>query len=302
MTLKDRVREATEQQQPEPEPTTDIARHDTALNWLQERTTYFTDALPRHVDKAHFMSVALAVMPNLVGCTHESVQQSLLACARFGLEPDGKHAAIIPYRDTATFQPMYQGYIDLMFRSGRVKSVHFDWIRANDQWDYTPSAPPPADFFHKPAVELSKKQRGPVILAYAYVWLPGPSRSQVIILNREDAEEIRDKYSKAYKKAEREGKKDSTWHNDFDAMWAKSCVLRLAKRVPTSPELIELMKADIDADDSMSAPPVIRVVPVASRTEPTPDAPGEQAPAAGWPKAAEPGSGSRPSDSEGEQP
>lgn len=296
--LKDRVIQATGEQ-PEPQPATDIALNDTALNWLQERSTYFTDALPRHVDRAHFMSVALAVMPNLVRCTHESVQQSLLACARFGLEPDGKHAAIIPYGDTATFQPMYQGYIDLMFRSGRVKSVHFDWIRENDQWDYTPTNPSPHDFFHKPDPRLSKKQRGPVILAYAYVWLPGATRSQVILLNREDAEEIRDKYSKAYRKAESKGLKDSIWHTDFDAMWAKSCVHRLSKRVPTSPELVELMKTDVDADDSMSAPPVIRVVSIDSHTEPTPQPDDQQAPTAGWPKATQPGSGQRPAAPEG---
>jgi len=297
--LTDRVREATGEK-PEPQPSTDIALNDSALNWLNERSTYFTDALPRHVDKAHFVSVALAVMPNLVKCTHASVHQALLACARFGLEPDGKHAAIVPYGDTATFQPMYEGYIDLMYRSGRVDSVHFGWIHENDRWAYTPSARPPHDFLHEPRVELPKKARGPVILAYAYVWIRGGGRSQVILMNRESAEEIRDRYSKAYRKAENNGKKDSAWHTDFDAMWAKSCVHRLTKRVPTSPELVELMRADFDADDTAPAPTIIRSFAVDSRTEPTaPDTGQQQAPETGWPDAAKPGSGNRPADTDG---
>ncbi|WP_435600802.1 recombinase RecT [Streptomyces sp. C10-9-1] len=293
MSLRDRVLDATADKpadEPAP-PTGDLALRDGQLQWLNERSTYFTDALPRHVDKAHFISVALSAMPKLAKCTNQSIVQALLACARYGLEPDGRQAAIVPYGDTATFQPMYQGYIDLMYRSGRVDSVHFDWIRANDQWDYTPSAPPPADFLHRPRPELPKVQRGQVILAYAYVWLKGGSRSQVILLNREDAEHIRNTYSKAYKLAESNGKRDSAWHTDFDAMWAKSAVRRLTKRVPTSPELLDLLAADDDADEP-AAPTIIRSFAVDRE---------ETGPATGtepedWPETAQPGTGRRPKD------
>ncbi|GAB2714805.1 RecT family recombinase [Streptomyces bullii] len=287
--LKDRVKRATatDEQQPEQAPVTDLAVNDSALQWLQSRATYFTDALPRHVDRAHFMSVALSIMPNLEKCTHASVHQAFLACARFGLEPDGKQAAIIPYGDTATFQPMYEGYIELMYRHPRVDSVHFGWIREKDQWDYTPTEPSPRDFFHKPRVDLSEQERGKVILAYAFAWIDG-RRSQVILLNQSQAEAIRNKYSNAYKKAERNGKQDSAWHTDFDAMWAKSCVRRLVKVVPTSTELAELIRADDDADDSQAAPPVIRGTVIARNDQE--DKGEQQTQAPSWPKPAQPGS------------
>lgn len=292
--LKDRVKQATsgqDDQQPEQQPPTDLALTDSARQWLQRRETYFVDALPRHVDRAHFMAVAHARMDDLKKCTPASIHQALLACARFGLEPDGKHAAIIPYGDVATFQPMYEGYIDLMYRHPRVDSVHFNWVREKDAWDYTPTEPSPRDFYHKPRIDLSDEERGPVILAYAFAWIDG-RRSQVIILNRSQAEKIRDKYSKAYKKAERQRTHDSPWHTDFDAMWAKSAVLRLRKVVPTSTELTELMQADTDFDDDQSAPPVIRGT-VITRD----DQDGEQPPAT-WPKAAQPGSGSEAGEQE----
>ncbi|MEU3899798.1 RecT family recombinase [Streptomyces sp. NPDC045251] len=290
--LKDRVKQATSGQDDQPEqPVTDLAVTDSARQWLQRRETFFVDALPRHVDRAHFMAVAHARMDDLKRCTPASIHTALLACARFGLEPDGKHAAIIPYGDVATFQPMYEGYIDLMYRHPRVDSVHFSWVRENDAWDYTPTEPSPRDFYHKPRVDLSDEERGPVILAYAFAWIDG-RRSQVIILNRDQAEKIRDKYSKAYAKAERQKKYDSPWHTDFDAMWAKSAVLRLRKVVPTSTELTELMQADTDFDDDQSAPPVIRGT-VITRD----DQDGEQQPAT-WPKAAQPGSGSEAGEQE----
>ncbi|MFI5973597.1 recombinase RecT [Streptomyces sp. NPDC051452] len=294
--LKDRVKAAAGADEPQPDhqPVTDLAVNDSARQWLLRRETYFTDALPRHVDRAHFMAVAQARMEDLKNCTPASIHTALLACARFGLEPDGRQAAIVPYSGVATFQPMYEGYIELMYRHPRVDSVHFGWVRENDAWDYTPTEPSPRDFYHKPRVDLTDEERGKVILAYAFAWIDG-RRSQVIILNRSQAEGIRNKFSKAYKKAESNGKRDSAWHTDFDAMWAKSAVLRLRKVVPTSTELAELIQHDDDLDDAHTVPPVIRGT-VISRD----DQPGDgehPAAAASWPAAAQPGSGAR--DAEG---
>ncbi|WP_416976650.1 recombinase RecT [Streptomyces sp. T028] len=292
--LKDRVKAAAGgDEQPQQPPVTDLAVGDSVRQWLQRRETFFIEALPKGVDPVHFMSVAHALMPKLKDCTPASIHHALLACARFGLEPDGRQAAIIPYKEVATFQPMYEGYIELMYRHPRVDSVHFGWIREKDQWDYEPTAPSPRDFFHKPRVDLTEDERGRVVLAYAFAWIDG-RRSQVIILNRQQAEAIRDKYSKAYRNAERKGLKDSTWHTDFDAMWAKSAVLRLRKVVPTSIDLADLLQADDDIDDTSSAPPVIRGTVIARD-----DQDGEQPPAGTWPETAQPGSRAHETDAEG---
>ncbi|MGW1961737.1 recombinase RecT [Streptomyces sp. NPDC001935] len=287
-TLKDRVKAAGAPAEEAP-AVVDLALQDGSMAWLQSRATYFTDALPRHVDRAHFMSVARAIMPDLSRCTDISITRALLACARFGLEPDGRQAAIIPYKQTATFQPMYQGYIELMYRHPAVDTVHFGWIREKDEWDFEPTAPSPRDFRHRPRVDLTEDERGPVILAYAFAWIGG-HRSQVIMLNRQQATDIRDKYSKGYAKAIRENKTDSPWQTSFDAMWAKSCVRRLVKVVPTSTELTELIKADDDADEGGAAPAIIRGTVVA-RDDQEPGESSTDGPS--WPQAAEPGSGSR---------
>lgn len=298
--LKDRVKQAanpSEEQLPEVPTVTDIAARDDRLKWLQGHQAYFTDALPRHVDRAHFTAVALSILPGLQQCSNQSIMTSLLACARFGLEPDGRQAAIIPYKGIATFQPMYQGYIELMYRHPAVDTVHFGWIREKDEWDFEPTAASPRDFRHRPRVELTDEERGPVILAYAFAWLGG-HRSQVIMLNRQQATEIRDKYSKAYAKAVREKKTDSPWQTSFDAMWAKSAVRRLVKVVPTSSELTELITADDDADDPQSVPSVIRGT-VISRDDQAEA--GQQPQTPTWPEATQPGSGDSDGDEAGEQ-
>ncbi|KPI33375.1 RecT protein [Actinobacteria bacterium OV450] len=222
---------------------------DTAMTWLEQYGNDFTRALPSHIDVKAFLAAVRAALPGLVHCTPASLRQALLTCARFGLVPDGRHAVIKREGTTAVFVPMAQGYVELMYRSGRVGSVHVGLIHENDEWNFEPTAPAPLDFTHRPAVERSKKDRGPVILAYAFCWMTSGARSQVILLSREDAEEIRDEYSSAYRRAKESGAADSFWHTDFNKMWAKSALRRLHKVVPMSAELVALAKAD-DAGDA----------------------------------------------------
>jgi phage RecT family recombinase len=269
-TLKDRVRAATEER---PEPVTAPVRPaevvdgatveelhaaeqaeggqttDAVLAWLERYGDHFTKALPSHVDTGAFFAAVRAALPGLTRCTPASLLQALLTCARFGLVPDGRHAVIKAEGSQAVFVPMYQGYVELMYRSGRVGSVHVGLIHEHDEWTYEPTAPAPLDFTHKPRVDRPKAERGAPILAYAFCWMTSGARSQVVILSREDAEEIRDQYSAAYQRAKESGRNDSFWHTDFNAMWTKSGLRRLHKVVPMSAELVQLGAAD-DAGDA----------------------------------------------------
>ncbi|MEV3895399.1 recombinase RecT [Streptomyces anulatus] len=222
---------------------------DTVMAWLERYGDDFTQALPSHVDTSSFMAAVRALLPSLSRCTPASLLQAFLTCARFGLIPDGRHAVVTAEGPFAVFIPMYQGYVDLMYRSGRVGSVHVGLIHEGDEWSYEPTAPAPLDFTHRPAVEKPKAERGPVILAYAFTWMTSGARSAVVMLSREDAEAIRDEHSKAYRRAEDSGRSDSFWHRDFNAMWSKSALRRLHKLVPMSAELVALARVD-DAGDA----------------------------------------------------
>ncbi len=216
----------------------------TVMAWLERYSSEFGEALPAHVDQGVFFAAVRAILPDLAKCTPASTLQALLTCARFGLIPDGTQAVIKREGTLAVFVPMYQGYIEQMYRSGLVDSVHVGVIHQADEWTFTPTALAPDDFVHGPRPELPQEDRGPVILAYAFAWLKGGARSQVILLSREDAEEIRDEYSEAYRRAVEAGSDDSFWHTHFTDMWKKSCVRRLVKVVPTSADLRCLGDAD----------------------------------------------------------
>ena len=263
--LKDRVRAATSDQPPAKAPTVRPAEivqgasvaeltaaeqqaggesTDAVLAWLDKYGEHFTAALPSHIDTRTFMAAVRAALPSLDRCTPASLLQAFLTCARFGLVPDGRHAVVKREGALAVFVPMYQGYVDLMYRSGRVGSVHVELIHAGDEWNFEPTAPAPNDFTHKPALTKTRAERGEPILAYAFCWLEGGARSQVVMLTREDAEEIRDEYSSAYQKAKQAGRTDSFWHTHFNDMWRKSALRRLHKVVPMSAEIVQLGNAD----------------------------------------------------------
>lgn len=238
VTVPEQVADLTGTERVEP------AMHDTVMTWLSRYEQEFSDALPADIDRGAFFAAVRAILPRLASCTPASTLDALLTCARFGLLPDDRHAVIKREGTFAVFVPMAQGFIDLMYRSGGVDSVHVGEIRENDEFTYEPTAPAPADFVHRPDLRRTPEERGEVILTYAFAWLKGSARSQVILLSRQDAEEIRDEYSTAYQDAETSGARDSYWHTDFLRMWRKSGVRRLAKVVPMSPALVALAKAD----------------------------------------------------------
>jgi len=255
--LKDRVKAAAERTAGKTGPALEDVQHERTLDgvedapaghdepdtsegemaWLRRYEEHVTEALPECVESAAFFAAVRAVLPTLKRCSPASKLQAVLTAARFGLVPDGKLAVIRGDGAQATFIPTYRGYIELMHRSGRVESVHVGLVHAAEEWSYEPSAPYPLDFTHKARPDLPKAQRGEAILAYAFARMKGGGRSQVVILNREDAEEIRDEYSEAYRRAEESGVRDSFWHTHFLDMWIKSAIRRLEKYVPTSAAL-----------------------------------------------------------------
>ncbi|EMF31087.1 recombination and repair protein RecT [Streptomyces gancidicus BKS 13-15] len=216
--------------------------------WLDRYQDDIEAALPKHISAGLFLAALRPVLPTLAKCTPASILQAVITCARFGLIPDGRQAAITADDGIATFVATYHGYIELMYRSGLVRSVVVEMVYEGDEWTYEPTAPAPLDFTHKPDVLAAKKDRKP-LFAYAFAWLEGGVRSAVSIVTLADAEEIRDEYSKAYQRAEANGKKNSFWHTHFTDMWLKTAIRKLFKLVPASAELRALAAVEQAAED-----------------------------------------------------
>ncbi|MFD8509629.1 recombinase RecT [Streptomyces antimycoticus] len=221
---------------------------DALHTWLTRYEGHIARRLPTHVEAGAFLAAVRDRLPALEGCSPASILDAVLACASFGFVPDGREAVLTRDGSLAVFIPTYRGFVKAMHNSGVVTSVRVEFVYPGDEFTYEPTRPAPDDFRHVPNLDLPKAKRGEPKFAYAFAWLRGGDRSQPVILSREDAEEIRDKYSRAYQRAVETGREDSFWHTDFWAMARKSAIRRLVKVVPTSAELRALEAVDDAAE------------------------------------------------------
>ncbi|WP_328638455.1 RecT family recombinase [Streptomyces canus] len=217
--------------------------------WLTRFEGQILRRLPSGVDAGPFLAAVRDRLPALEGCSPASILEAVLACASFGFNPDGKEAVLTRDGSLAVFIPTYRGYVRAMTNSGAVTSIRTGLVYACDEFTYEPTRPAPEDFRHVPNLDVKRSERGEPRFAYAFAWLAGGDRSQPVILSREDAEEIRDKHSRAYQRAVAEGREDTFWHTDFWHMATKSCIRRLPKTVPTSAEMHALMAVEEAAEE-----------------------------------------------------
>ena len=97
----------------------------------------FARALPKHLSPERFCRIAITALtrtPKLADCTQESLMKCLLDLSAFGLEPDGRRAHLIPYKDQCTLVIDWKGLAELAMRSGIIAKLHADVVCENDEF------------------------------------------------------------------------------------------------------------------------------------------------------------------------
>ena len=202
--------------------------------------------LPRHMSAERMARVALTAMtrtPDLANCTQASFFKCLLDLSSFGLEPDGRRAHLIPFKNTkkeileCTLILDYKGIVELAFRSGVVKNIHADVVRVGDVFDYSLGRV----IKHTPWAFITRDDRAPeageIMAAYCLVDLKdGATHCEV--MTRGDLDGIR-----ARSKASGSG----PWVTDFAEMCKKTVFKRASKWLPLSAEIYEAYDRDFDS-------------------------------------------------------
>ncbi len=204
--------------------------------------------LPKHMTPERMMRIAFTAIsrsPGLARCTPISLLNAVIEASILGLEVNSPlgQASMVPFWNSKTghFEaqliPEYKGKIELAYRSGMVKSFQAHPVFEKDKFSYRYGLSP--DLVHVPSKEAD---RGKLIAAYAVVnYLNGGVDFEVI----EEGEAMAAKAKSASaKKDEKNKTSDSVWNSeDEPAMWMKTAVHRLFKRVPKSPEYIQIARA-----------------------------------------------------------
>ena len=244
----------------------------------------FANALPKHLKPERFIRVATTALmrvPNLAQCTPESFMKCMLDLSAWGIEPDGRRAHLIPFKNNqrgtyeCTLILDWKGLAELALRSGMISKLHADVVCENDVFAYNLGE------ITAHVIDF-RKPRGEPFAAYALATTKDGA-TFVAVMSKEEIEKIRDG-SQGYRSAI-QYKKANPWLTDPAEMWKKTAFRRLSKLLPLSAEFREAAAKEDDEYD-----PQIRDVtprpagPVALANNPfQPPAITEQPPAADEP-------------------
>lgn len=222
---------------------------DIAKDFVEQIQDGWNKALPKICTPERFARVALTCLKKdgkLLAAIQTaegraSIAQAFMKCAELGIEPDGRRAYLIPYKNDVQLIIDYKGIAELAMRSGYVANIHADKVCENDEFEYNIGA------IEKHKIDF-KKERGDAYAYYAIVtFKDGTKKCEV--MSKKEIDAIRDR-SSAWS-AWLKWKKTCPWNTDYDEMAKKTVFKRLAKWIPQSPELRQAI--DFDDDDYRKA-------------------------------------------------
>lgn len=217
---------------------------------LANRETIFA-AAASHIKPERFLELVARnciATPKLLQCSRVSLFQSAAEAARIGLELGGVlgQAYLVPYAGEATLVLGYKGYKELAYRSDRVAVIDGSVVRPGDFFEWMKGT---SQFIkHKPSDEAQSAW------THAYAFAKTTHGEPICeVMSLAQVERHRDKHAKGWNRA------DSAWKTNPEAMGIKTCLRRVAKFLPLSPEIQQLVEREeyIDHNVALNAPSLL---------------------------------------------
>ena len=199
---------------------------------LERMTPEFQAALPAHIPVERFRRVAqtaVAKAPDLLKSDSKALIGACMMAAQDGLLPDGREGAIVLFRGKAQWMPMVYGIIKKMRNSGEIVSLTAHPVYQGDVFKYVLGDE--ESITHVPSMA---DDRGPVVAAYAIAKLTGGGVERRVML-KSDIEKRR--------KASAAGGA-GPWASWYEEMAVKTTIRSLAKRLPMSTEVEQVLARD----------------------------------------------------------
>ena len=151
---------------------------------------------------------------NLINCEPMSIIASCMVAATLDLPIDKNlgYAWIIPYKNRASFQLGYKGYIQLALRSAQYKAINVINVYEGELVSWNPLT-------EELDINFNSK-KSDVIIGYAgYFQLMNGFR-KAVYWTKEEIDKHREKFSKS----------DFGWDNDYDAMAQKTVIRNMLSK------------------------------------------------------------------------
>lgn len=208
---------------------------------LTKMSPEFQAALPPQINVEKFIRTTLTAVqmqPELLGADRRSLLGSCMKAAQDGLLPDGREAALVIFRSKegpkVQYMPMIGGVLKKIRNSGELASISAQVAYSADFFEY--ELGDEEKITHKPFLG---GDRGQPIAVYAVAKTKdGAIYREVMSVS--DVEKVRN--------ASRAGKY-GPWVDWWDEMAKKTVIRRMAKRLPSSADVDQMMDNDNDQYD-----------------------------------------------------
>lgn len=184
--------------------------------------------LPSHVTLERFERVTLTALqrqPDLLGTDRKSLFAAVMQCAQDGLQPDGKEAALVKFKNSAAYMPMVAGLLKLARQSGEIASLTANVVYAGDDFDYWIDDQG-EHLNHRPSID---GDRATIRAVYAMA-RTSAGESIIEVMPHAEVEKVR--------KASRSGNA-GPWRDWYSEMARKTAIRRLFKRLPRSTDRLD---------------------------------------------------------------
>jgi phage RecT family recombinase len=180
--------------------------------------------LPEGVSVERFARVTMmAVTANnaLLLCDRQTLFNEALKCASDGLVPDGREAALVPFRGTVKYMPMIGGISKRILQAGFVKSFTVEVVREGDEYESWTDEHGQHFKFKK-----AMKNRGETMLTFSCVWTISGGFF-FCEMSEDEMQQVRNMVRA----------KNSPWDTWPDEMRKKTCLRRGLKYLPAGADL-----------------------------------------------------------------
>lgn len=213
---------------------------------LTKMETEFKAALPPQIPVEKFVRTTLTAVqmnPDLLSADRKSLLGSCMKAAQDGLMVDGREAALVMFNSKngkmVQYMPMVGGVLKKIRNSGELASISAQVVYDQDNFEY--ELGDEERIVHKPFLG---QDRGNPIAVYAIAKTKdGAIYREVMSVS--DVEKVR--------AASRAGK-FGPWVDWWDEMAKKTVIRRLAKRLPSSADVDQVMAADLEASGFVQKP------------------------------------------------
>lgn len=219
--------------------------------------------LPSNISPDAFKNAAIIAVqdnPSILNCTPDSIFRSIRALAAAGLVPDGKEAALVPFKtkdkatgrwvDKCQSMPMVFGLIKTARNSGHIRDIRAHIVYQNefDQGRFNYIVGDTEKLEHSP---ILFGDRGEPIGCYAIAVLKDGNIIREF-MTKNDIEKVRKAGSsqRLWEDGKPKGPSPEPvgiWKDWWEEMWKKSPIRRLSKRLSLSAEDNFKIAAEEDA-------------------------------------------------------